>query len=316
CLVFAVTFAARASRAEGRAALRLAFAAGFCAGWLVLTKAVNLLFLPLALLPLLVGMLPPARDRVRAWAAAAVGVALPVVAMLVFEVARFGRPFSSYARGQSFSHPPLDGAWRLLVGPNKGLFLYFPLGLLAVFGLVALVRERETRGAAVSTLALAGAFLALYSNWWAWDGSGGWGPRFLVPLVPLLAAAAACAATTRIARAAGVLLVLLGAGVNALGVFESEAASFFYLATTGFSRVSKSLYEEYPASYRPPVRAEGFWLPRNAVASADAAFSPLRLHVFLLGIRLSQDAQTRASRALAPPWLAACPEAVPRLPAA
>src|ERR1019366_4119378 len=128
CLVFAVTFAARASRAEGRAALRLAFAAGFCAGWLVLTKAVNLLFLPLALLPLLVGMLPPARDRVRAWAAAAVGVALPVVAMLVFEVARFGRPFSSYARGQSFSHPPLGGAGAPPRRPEQGAFSLLPSG--------------------------------------------------------------------------------------------------------------------------------------------------------------------------------------------
>jgi hypothetical protein len=52
------------------------------------------------------------------------------------------------------------------------------------------------------------------------------------------------------------------------------------------------------------------------MVSMDAAFSPLRLHVFLLGIRLSQDAQARASRVLAPPWLAAHPEAVPRLPAA
>ncbi len=172
----------------------------------------NLLFVPLALLPLLAGAWPPARDRIRAWVAAVAGVAVPIAAMLAFEVVRFGRPFSSYARGQRFSHPPLDGAWRLLVGPNKGLFLYFPLGLLAAVGLAALVRGSETRGAAVSTLALAAGLLALYSGWWAWDGSGGWGPRFLVPLVPLLAAAAGAAARTPARRAAGVVLVVLGVG--------------------------------------------------------------------------------------------------------
>ena len=55
---------------------------------------------------------------------------------------------------------------------------------------------------------LSGGFLALYASWWAWDGSGGWGPRFLVPLVPLLAAAAGTAATTPARRAAGAALVV------------------------------------------------------------------------------------------------------------
>ena len=36
--------------------------------------------------------------------------------------------------GERFSHPPLDGLWRLTVGPNKGLFVYFPLALLGVCG--------------------------------------------------------------------------------------------------------------------------------------------------------------------------------------
>jgi len=317
CLVFAVTSAALSSRAEGRVALRLAFAAGFCAGWLVLTKVVNLLFVPLALLPLLVGTWPPARDRIRAWAAAAGGVALPVVAMLAFEVVRFGRPFSSYVRGQSFSHPLLDGAWRLLVGPNKGLFLYFPLGLLAVFGLAALARRPETRGAAVSTLAIAGAFLALYSTWWAWDGSGGWGPRFLVPLVPLLAGAAGTAVGTPARRVAGVALVVLGVAVNALGTFQAEAATFYYVSSTGLARVTRALYEEYPTSFRPPESQDGsFWLPRYVPAASDSAFSVFRVHPFLLANRLAERGdEERRGRLASPPWLATSPDAVPRLPA-
>jgi hypothetical protein len=315
CLVFAVLFAARASRTEGRPSLSFAFAAGFCAGFLALTKVVNLLFVPLALLPLLVGAWPPAREKMRAWIAALAGVAIPIVAMLAFEVVRFGRPFSSYARGRNFSHPPLDGAWRLLVGENKGFFLYFPLSLLAAVGLAALVRGRETRGAAVSTLALAGGLLALYSGWWAWDGSGGWGPRFLVPLVPLLASAAGTAAGTPARRAAGVVLVVLGLAVNALGTFQTDAATFYYVSSTGLARVPRALYEEYPPSFRPPESREGmYFLPRYVPAASDSAFSAFRVHPFLIANRLAdRDDDARRRRLSSPPWLATSPDAVPRL---
>ena len=318
CLVFAMTFAVRAVRAEGRAATWLACVAGFAAGWLVLTKVVNLLFFPLPLLPLLAGPWPPSRERVRTWCAALAGVAAPVAAMLVFEVVRFGRPFSSYARGQRFSHPPLDGAWRLLVGPNKGLFLFFPLGLLAVAGLVSLLRRPEARGAAVSTLLLSGGLLALYASWWAWDGSGGWGPRFLVPLVPLLAAAAGTAAGTPARRAAGVALIVLGVAVNGLGTFQAEAATFHYISSTGLAHVSRALYEEYPPSFRPPESRDGaFFLPRYVPAASDPAFAALRVQPFLLATRLADgDEDARRRRLAAPPWLATSPDAVPRLAAA
>jgi hypothetical protein len=308
CLVFAVLFAVRAGSEPGP---RSALLAGFSAGFLVLSKGVNFAFVPLALAPL---AFVTASERGRKWLAAAAGFAGPFALFLAFEIVRFGRPFSSYG-DQRFSHPFFDGLWRLTIGPNKGLALYFPLLLLALFGIALLSRRAEDRGSALAIGGTLAGFLAVYSGWWAWDGSGGWGPRFLVPLVPLLSAAAARAATTPIARAAGVVLLLVGAGVNALGVFEAEAASFFYVSTTGFARVSKELYEEYPASFRPPVRADGTWLPRYVVAATDGAFSPFRLHPFLLGNRLSEDGSARAARLASPPWIATHPDAIPQLPA-
>ena len=271
CLVFAILFAVRAGGAEGGSAPGLSAAAGFFAGWLVLTKAVNLVFAPLALLPLVLGAWPPSRPRLRTWAAAAVGAAGPLAAMLAFEIVRFGRPFSSYG-DQRFAHPFLDGAFRLLVGANKGLLLYFPLSVLSVVGLFLLARLPRGRRAALAVAGLGVAFLAVYARWWAWDGSGGWGPRFLVPLVPALAAAAGTAAVSRAGKAAGAALVALGIGVNALGTFESEAASFFYVSSTGLAPVSPELYAEYPASFRPP-RGENGWyrLWRYVPAASDAA---------------------------------------------
>jgi hypothetical protein len=316
CLVFAVLFATRAARAGGREALRFAAAAGFCAGWLALTKVVNLVFAPLALLPLLLGAWPPSRERFRAWAAAAAGALVPLAAMLSFEIARFGRPFSSYARGQRFSHPLYDGAWRLLVGPNKGLVLYFPLLLLGLLGIKRLARRSEGRGPAIAAAGLLAGSLALYGRWWAWDGSGGWGPRFLVPLVPLFAAAAGVAASTPALRAAGIVLVALGVGVNALGVFEMEAATFFYVSSTGLARVPRALYEEYPPSFRPPEGRDGaYFLPRYVSAASDVGFSALRIHPFLLWNRLREATEDeRRERLAGPPWLAAHPDAAPVLP--
>jgi hypothetical protein len=315
CLVFTLLFAVRASHEDDSRLPLLAFTAGFLGGWLVLTKVANAVFVPFALLPLLGGAWPPARGRLRSWAAAAAGAAVPIVAMLALEIARFGRPFVSYASGGRFSHSLVDGVWRLLVGPNKGLFLYFPLGLLAVFGLAALAQAAETRWVALSVAALSVGFLCVYASWWAWDGSGGWGPRFLVPIVPLLAAAAGATTQTRIRRAAAVLLGVAGIAVNALGALEVDAATFHYVSSTGLARVPRSLYEEYPPSFRPPESRDGsYFLPRYVPAASDSAFSPFTVHAFLLAGRLaSLDEEARRRRLAAPPWLASSPDAIPRL---
>jgi len=315
CLVFAFLFAVRAAEDGAGAATRGAAAAGFFAGWLVLTKSVNLAFAPLAILPLVPAVWPPARARLRLVAAAAAGAAGPLAAMLAFEIVRFGRPFSSYG-DQRFAHPFLDGAWRLLAGPNKGLLLYFPLAVLAAAGVVLLARAPGARRAAIAIAALFVAFLAVYARWWAWDGSGGWGPRFLVPLVPVLAAAAGTAAASRLGRAVGTALVALGIGVNALGTFESEAASFFYVSSTGLARVSRELYAEYPGSFRPPRGENGTYrLWRYVPAASDAGFSAFRVHPFLLGVRFADlGDDERREKLLRPPWLATHPDAVPDLP--
>jgi MFS family permease len=314
CLVFALVLASAAARAAPPRAARLAAAAGFAAGALVLAKGVNLVFAPLALLPLVFASPKPA--RLRAGAAAAAGAALPLGTWLAFEIVRFGRPLASYG-DQRFSHSLLDGAWRLLLGPNKGLLLYFPLAALALVALVRALRARAVRVEAAAVLLLLAAFLAVYARWWAWDGTTGWGPRFLVPLVPLLAGAAGSAAVSRGGRVAAVALALVGVAVNALGTFQTEAATSAYVSSTGFAPVSPGLYAEYPRSFGPPPPANGVYrLPRPVPAASDPAFSPLRLHPFLLRARLPDVGEEDRRRILlAAPWHGADPDAVPDLPA-
>ena len=135
---------------------------------------------------------------------------------LFFEFARFGKLFGGYA-GETFSYPFFTGLLRLTVLPNKGLFWYAPIVLLAPFGFFAL-RRRDAR-LALACAASAASLLLAACAWWAWDGQAGWGPRLLLPALPplLVFAGLAPSGSARPVRFAGALALVLGAGVNLLG---------------------------------------------------------------------------------------------------
>ncbi len=316
--VAALFFSSAAAAADGGGggkAGRLAMTAGFFAGYAVLTKGVNAVIAPLLLLPLAFGPdgRPAVGRRVGLVARAAAGAVLPVGAWLAFEIFRFGRPFTSYG-SQRFSHPVLDGFWRLLVGPNKGVVFFFPLLLISAWGLWGLARRPGTRGAALGIVGTSLVTLCLYAAWWAWDGTCGWGPRFLVPLLPLLSAAAGAAVLSRAARVVATVLAALGLGVNLLGVLTPEAASFHYVFSTGGVRVPPEEIERYPASFRESAGETEPILGRNLVARYDPAFAQIPLHLFLVRARLGAkdrgDIEETLSR---PPWIAEHPDAVPKL---
>ena len=314
----AVLFLAVAGAAEGegsRKAGRFAMAAGFFAGYALLTKGVNAVIAPFLLLPLAFGAdgRPAVGRRLGLAARAAAGAALPLAAWLAFEVARFGRPFASYG-SQRFSHPLLDGLWRLLVGPNKGLVFFFPLLFLSAWGVSRLVRRPATRGAALGIAATSLVTLGVYASWWAWDGTCGWGPRFLVPLLPLLAAAAGASVPARPARVAAAVLAALGLGVNLLGVLTPEAASFHYIFSTGSVRVTREELESYPSSFRESTGEGEPLLGRYLMARYDPAFAQIPLHLFLLRARLGEPDRGAIEEALSrPPWFGRHPDAVPDL---
>ena len=161
--------------------------AGLAVGLAVLTKSSLLVVAPLACLPLLAAPRDE-RRRIILHALATFGACL--FTWLVLEVDRFGRPFASYG-GEGFTHPFVDGLWRLLVGVNKGILWYFPAIVAVAFALRSR-RIWHERGLAVAGAILPfAALLALAAPWWAWDGAFGWGPRLIVPAIPLLAACAA-----------------------------------------------------------------------------------------------------------------------------
>lgn len=229
----------------------------------------------------------------------------------MFEVVRFGRPLSSY-QGLGFTHALLDGLWRLLVGSNKGLLLYFPLLVAAVFGSARLMRRQGQRLLGVAMAGTCAALLLLAAGWWAWDGTVGWGPRLLAPAIPILAAGAGVVATATLEAVLGLTLLALGVAVNALGVLQSEAAAFAYLSSTPPVAIQK----DSPALPANLVRAlpDGRRLaPRNLLVAGDASFSPLRVHLFLIRSRHG-SAEEIARRLAEPPWLDRHPDARPTLP--
>ncbi len=294
CLGGAFACAALAGAPDARRPALLAAGAGALAGFALLSKSIFVVLLPLLFL---VVVLEAARGARRARALAFLGGSAPLGALwLALEIVRFGKPFASYG-GERFSHPVLDGLWRLTVGPNKGLFVYFPLALLGVWGLFRLARTRRILG-----LALAGfsVFLLITTAaWWSWDGTAGWGPRLLVPLVPLLAAVAALAAPA-LPAAVFTALFVLGVAVNALGALQPDAVLTWYYATVKPRVLSGPERAAYPF-FATETDAAGVvrLLPIHDVAN-HAALSPLRVNAWLLATRLSGGDVLAALRT--PPW--------------
>ena len=109
------------------------------------------------------------------------------------------RPGNATASSLAVSNPLtgniVHGFWGLLFAPNRGLFVFAPACLLLfVLPLVWPRIPREDR----RLLAAMGGGVVLYMLFIArlknWGGAFGWGPRYLIPIVPVVyfGAASAC----------------------------------------------------------------------------------------------------------------------------
>ncbi|MEO8704053.1 MAG: hypothetical protein ABI867_28640 [Kofleriaceae bacterium] len=146
--------------------------------------------------------------------AAVTGVPLAIVA-LAYNDARWGsvaktgyEPYlDAYFGGSLF-----DGAWGMLLSPNKSVFEYSPPLILAALAMPAAIRKVPRYGLAV--LAMVVPVFLVYCTYRSWSGEYAWGPRFFVWAVPVLLVPIAWwidAAVTRWRR--GVLVAVVAAGV-------------------------------------------------------------------------------------------------------
>ena len=167
-----------------------------------------------------------------------------------------------------FVHPLLSGLAGSVVHPGRGLFLYAPIVLAALFA-----APRLRWPARVLCFGVPLELILVSSRWYGWHGGSCWGPRYLVPILPLLVAPAVLA-PRRLAAA----LLVLGALANLPGVLVAPGA-----------------FQGYAELLIPPPGAS--WpKPGGDRVSEVAALSPLYGHPWFI-------ANSLAGRRVWAPWL-------------
>ena len=123
--------------------------------------------------------------------AGGVGIGLGILSSLVQNALLRGNPFESGYQGQDFTTPIATGLYGLLVSPERGLLIFWPLVHLPALCWSALdPSERGLVKIAVASLLIS---LALHGLFWTWHGGWTAGPRFLLPTLALfIAPVAAC----------------------------------------------------------------------------------------------------------------------------
>lgn len=105
--------------------------------------------------------------------------------LLYFNLVRFGSLTETGYTQEILFRKPWVGAFGLLFSPGRGLFFYAPLMLLLFFGLRPAWR-RLPRLYFWLIVSICLCYWLFYGSWFAWGGTWGWGPRFLLPILPLL----------------------------------------------------------------------------------------------------------------------------------
>ncbi len=105
--------------------------------------------------------------------------------LLYFNFIRYGNLLETGYTAEILFDKPWVGAFGLLFSPGRGLFFYAPLTLLLFLGFrPAWRRLLRLYFWLIALLCL--SYWLFYGSWFAWGGTWGWGPRFLLPILPLL----------------------------------------------------------------------------------------------------------------------------------
>jgi len=187
------------------------------------------------------------------------GCAPGVLLVMLYSWLRFGTLFASGYTNLGWDTPILNGLYGLLFSPGKGLFIYSPVLLLSLGGLIVLWHSR--RGLALAIVVLSASYIIFHAPYSFWTGGWNWGPRFLVPVVPFLLLSVGVLleqAKTRTAILLFALLLALSVAIQLPAVLVNHSRDMIALSEQYDRFYDKTVYEVplSPAVRQWPVAAE------------------------------------------------------------
>lgn len=144
---------------------------------------------PTNALPLALGSVWVAWNRPRRLGEYVIGVALVLVPFFILNQRVYGAWLSPYYHPGYFHGNPFF--WEALAGglisPGRGLFVYSPVLLLALAGVVLKIRQRRFTSLDLSLVACV-VLHAIFTAWVnpTWWGGDSYGPRFFTDMLPYL----------------------------------------------------------------------------------------------------------------------------------
>jgi hypothetical protein len=165
------------------------------------------------------------------------GAVIGVAPLLAYNDLAFGSPLEQGYGIKTFATPIQTGLYGLLASPSRGLFVYTPYVIFAMFALLRAWRwpgevAGRLRGLSLAWI-VALVLYAMYSEWW---GGRVFGSRFLDDFAPILFAALAW----------GTSVGMLGSGL-ARAIFAVTAAWSFVLFQAAAFLYDKS-WDTFPVN--------------------------------------------------------------------
>ncbi len=164
--------------------------AGAGLGLALLARLNNAIVAPFLGLVLLAEIYRRHKREWREWAGPVLLFGLPVLAALAvtgwYNWLRFGSPLTTgYLPEESFSAPFFQGLYGLTLSPGKGLLWYTPLLFAALAAWPAFFKRHRSEALLAAAVVIVN--IVFYAPWYLWWGGHGWGPRFLVTILPFAA---------------------------------------------------------------------------------------------------------------------------------
>lgn len=105
--------------------------------------------------------------------------------LLAYNLAALGNVFGGYGSFDHFSNPFLAGLAGLTVSPNRGLFIYTPIAVFSLWGVVEVWRREAPTWLRMMSVGLA-LHVLMYSKFDEWWAGFSYGPRYFTDVQPLL----------------------------------------------------------------------------------------------------------------------------------